>query len=1601
MKFVWLFCLILPVFAQDAVNPCTVDTEDMDCTVTDAYPAEVDLRAIKLNGKRKDDPVVADGEDLVVTAKIKYTKRAKAQITTTFTSTSGATCPDRVEFKRVKPEAIITYNASLAITGGSTLNYSGNGLEFTIPGGDLTGASSAVLNVIFTVTGSLDPDCIALPYPTESKTFTLIVDDGSWTGVITAEVDDDEDDTDYTGTKRKMPATVVDDHSYFLVDQDRKLKFTANFTTAGGATASGSDISWAVTPAGAGTFNSHSGKTVKWRQGNYQSLSIDDVVITATGPDNTTKDFFLTFFTVEPMEVTMNPNETRQFVVPESSIHPPSADKSIIEQILGPPNDVGTTSANGVRLRTREIDGTVENSGFEPSELSQTLFNSLVINRATYKHLGNTLVLEVESDDEEGDYYASWEVKRLLGSRRFLHHDKIHVVADPVVNTLTLVKDGTNDPGPFNLPLSDTLSIKALTSAVNFPPTSPVWTIDGPPGNALVVPDVHDDLATFQFNVAGVYTFKIVDGADTDEMVVNVYGIDIDIDSDNDNNLAPTANSPAEDLIEENSPGKIIFVSNNDTDGDRIPDYADGYNHWTTGALATNDNASTHSLTPIILRLPEPSDPAVAHITLTYNDENNPVSITSDSDPILPAFLTGSGKIRLWRYNGNQARDQYTDFFTNTTYNASDFGLTAASREVILYLEAVKPSDNFGDLSLEVELDYDGVGPLGVITSDKVVFTAAQVDITPGFPRLVTGTPTTFTAVGKPTGGSYSWTVTAGAANVDITGGTTSATLNLTGNTYSTAIDTVQLRASYALPVPGGTPPLSAHLVKPIPIVSVGYIRDDGDANPNDDPWLSQLEVSNLVVDTKIGPGDGHQDPDNFKIQVSGPITSATIDVDVESLTPAGASFSPARKVTRTLTRVGTTNHYRSTYQRLVVDDKDQGKEPANTLLVDWDSGTDTTEILGQKIDTFYQLTPTYYYSNQKEVGNNVRTFNVAAHYLTGTAGVNTASLRKRIKRDVRRLYAQTNMKPQITQQGGSDLLEQVASVKNYASISHNHGKKSTGGSTMDITVDADRGALGIVTWDLTHALTANKTPKQTADAIVAAFATLAPTVGGSPADRVTVQSFQNPSISGAGSGFRSADLMFTDPAGGTVTVTTSSSDANQDIAAPLVDHSILIVSKSGASLVGSIQQRSLIRNYDHGPTSLDIYGGDLVERETGENLRGRALIHGTAKPGYEQSLPEMRNNAFVKANSLNNSSSNPYTLAHEIGHNLLDATHADTDDKQMMRDGGTEGSNDWDHAKRIYDSNVHFNSIHKGPAGWLNQVTAMRGSTMTSAKRAKPQLEPHDHHHDESHTLASALHQFVDPHTQMPTTNRLARNLETSGTHIGEPSVGQQFISQLQTAREERLSQLIHAAGKLRIPETQAPLQALAQDLNKPLRMRLSALGSLLALGDQETVLATLPELLDQLPRMHNERRKRVLYLNQGLAPTAAQAHINAVLRIARQQLDHLNNQPQRQLKEIGAWSDLLNMAQRELIGFNLHQRSGTNINALINDYLIEYNDTQRSNRIWHTLLRLNQEEAIARTAQRKQANAEPIHAPRLLHLRDQLYDTLTDEELHHLEAH
>lgn len=165
---------------------------------------------------------------------------------------------------------------------------------------------------------------------------------------------------------------------------------------------------------------------------------------------------------------------------------------------------------------------------------------------------------------------------------------------------------------------------------------------------------------------------------------LGIVAVDLDIDSDNNDRFEPPARSDAEDAAELGSGIKVLIVNRDDTDGDGVPDYADGYGLF---GLSTSGGVAGERFVPIVIDWPGLTDASGAVLRLAYSaaeDIGHAEVPIPDFHISYDRYVRGAGHLRVWRHDGWESRAP-TDFVRP----GEDIPLDAAGDSITLYVEAI------------------------------------------------------------------------------------------------------------------------------------------------------------------------------------------------------------------------------------------------------------------------------------------------------------------------------------------------------------------------------------------------------------------------------------------------------------------------------------------------------------------------------------------------------------------------------------------------------------------------------------------------------------------------------------------------------------------------------------------------------------------------------------------------------------------------------------------------------------------------------------------------------------------------------------------------
>jgi pimeloyl-ACP methyl ester carboxylesterase len=275
------------------------------------------------------------------------------------------------------------------------------------------------------------------------------------------------------------------------------------------------------------------------------------------------------------------------------------------------------------------------------------------------------------------------------------------------------------------------------------------WSVTG--ASYKVIPTIRTDISVIRVKITkpGRVTVKVTytyDGCKRSRTVrFFAFHADIDVDSDNNDGLVDVEGSTEEEIIEDDTqagPGKVLFTSQFDSDGDGVPDFADGMGRgWGT------PEPGDIRFTPVELligKLPSGTDYTVEFLY----DASDPQEMTGylhantgPADGSLPQYhftLPSHRKLRLWKKNGSEIRNPSSnlaedgDFVASgVEYDPYDLGMTSSGRAT-LWLEAVQRSGVPAQDRIRMILRIQGDPPQEIpasITHDAVRVTAAKLHV--------------------------------------------------------------------------------------------------------------------------------------------------------------------------------------------------------------------------------------------------------------------------------------------------------------------------------------------------------------------------------------------------------------------------------------------------------------------------------------------------------------------------------------------------------------------------------------------------------------------------------------------------------------------------------------------------------------------------------------------------------------------------------------------------------------------------------------------------------------------------------------------------------
>jgi hypothetical protein len=164
-----------------------------------------------------------------------------------------------------------------------------------------------------------------------------------------------------------------------------------------------------------------------------------------------------------------------------------------------------------------------------------------------------------------------------------------------------------------------------------------------------------------------------------------------------------------------------------DSDGDGIPDFADGFNF--DGISGNSDDRAPGAFFPAWqILLPPIEDPDSFLIRIVYA-ASDPLAIVSPGTEV--DFQPGAGALRLWLKSAQALRSGLSfslggDYLPPGTYTAGELGLTPDSWEWTLYLEMIR-----FDADDSIRIDWSSDGGTRWRAMERIDLRATKMDLVP------------------------------------------------------------------------------------------------------------------------------------------------------------------------------------------------------------------------------------------------------------------------------------------------------------------------------------------------------------------------------------------------------------------------------------------------------------------------------------------------------------------------------------------------------------------------------------------------------------------------------------------------------------------------------------------------------------------------------------------------------------------------------------------------------------------------------------------------------------------------------------------------------
>ncbi len=489
------------------------------------------------------------------------------------------------------------------------------------------------------------------------------------------------------------------------------------------------------------------------------------------------------------------------------------------------------------------------------------------------------------------------------------------------------------------------------------------------------------------------------------------------------------------------------------------------------------------------------------------------------------------------------------------------------------------------------------------------------------------------------------------------------------------------------------------------------FVHGSASTTVDKDATLTFLNISNYISNQAGTPdgsvalpgagvrnfnADADKDADAFKVEVLDINASGELEVEMEMRRPnydaksgkvkSFSKFPAALRANRELkvklSKQGSSKRFRSCYLRLVTDEIDKAAIPNQSLLAadiydPNDAEAKKVEILDQRVLASYTIKTCPSDPKCKSwvsipMDPNRKRLRIAVHVLRKSVGgapiVSVGDAERRILKWLRRTYAQLAIAPKLLQ------VREVDPPENLVSISNDSGLTAAGDGTLGFTINA-AGHPAQVIGPFTAA--AGAKPILTANALAAQIK--------APFKGVVTE---NPARFNDPAGRKSADIVITANDGARVTISNVlTNDSRQTVSVGRPNPMLFQEWDGNNWLVGSIEQRTVLKNYDTGDDRFDLF---IIQRFISSTLLGAAMMSGHIVDPARRAISKVKWSAFVDRRSSDGTDGFAFVIPHEAMHAVAEVMHAQGAAAQVMN-STAQNVNAVGNSKRVRDDGVTY----------------------------------------------------------------------------------------------------------------------------------------------------------------------------------------------------------------------------------------------------------------------------------------------------------------------